>query len=170
MTLFVYSTLPEKAQEHDLPDDIVDMSGAVLNSYVMQDGLTMKNDQALLDRLMGAAELFMRQFYRIAKFNESHPSDFRHWLNTLAPTLDAHAEKFQGIYQFLKHLREPPYFATAFSVAFAVDAVVSQHPELQGDTSFYKLPKDVQESIEYTTRFMDNLIQEYYSNMIHQST
>ena len=165
MPFSVYTTLPEKIGEPELSEEIITLTGNVLNSYIMQDGLDMKKDEVILSRLMNASELFLRQFHRIIHFNETDHAGFRHWLNTLNPTLDEHAKRYQRIYKQIQHLANPPYFATSWSLAFLVDAVISVHPEAE---SLKDQNQETLSKIEYTTGFMDNLFQEFYSAMVIQ--
>lgn len=165
----IFLTLPSTLETQDLSDDLVALSANVLNSYIVQDGLAMKQNEAILQRLMDAAESFLSQFNRVITLNEAAPDQFRHWLNTLSPALESHAKQYQPVYKWLRHLGEAPYFATSWSLAFAVEAVVSQYPELVIEGTLKDMndmTSEQKESLEYTTRFMDNLFQEFFSTMV----
>lgn len=166
--MLIYKTLPATIKDAEPSDEVIAIAGSTLNSYIMQDGLAMEQNKSILDRLMQAAELYLRQFHRVINFNQDTPTEFRHWLNTLGPLLDEHASKYQKIYRSLAHLADKPYFATSWCIAFAVDVVLEQHFDDPEKADLSTLSGQELEDVEYTTRFMDNLFQEFHSAMIMQ--
>lgn len=157
----IFKTLPN-VPEQDVPEDIVMLCANVINTYIMEDGLSMKENEGILSRILSAGEVFTSHFQKVVYLNEVDKPGFSHWLNTLTLSLFEHAEQYQKIYQALVHLKEAPYFCTDWSLSFAVQSVANQYQ----DKDFYQFnefsEKD-KEDVLYTTRFIDNLLQEFFS-------
>lgn len=157
----IFETLPS-LPEQDVPEDVVMLCANVINAYIMEDGLSMKENEGILNRILAAGEAFASNFQKVVYFNQHDKSGFNHWLNTLLPSLVSHAKQYQEVYQALSHLKDAPYFCTDWSLSFAVQSVAGQYPDIDFK-KFCELTEKDKEDILYTTRFIDNLLQEFFS-------
>lgn len=165
MSINIFNTLPQHIPAQDIPEEHIALAANVLNSYIMEDGLSMKENEIILQRLFDAAEIFMSNFQKVVYLNSSDHAQFKHWLNTLLPSITLHTQQYQSLYQALSHLAEPPYFASDWSISFAVQSAASQHSLLES-TDFATLSDKDRNDILYTTRFIDNLFQEFFGAMV----
>lgn len=165
MKINVFNTLPKELEPQDIHDELITLCANVINAYIMEDGLAMKENEKILEILMNSAEIFLANFQKVAFINANDPAAFKHWLNTLLPILSYHAKEYQPLYQRLMHLSDSPYFATDWSISFAVQSIVSQYPKLETQT-FNELTTQEQDDIVYTTRFIDNVFQEFFSTQV----